>query len=145
MKIIRLNFLSKLLIVASSFLVAAITFGFLPPKHSKLSTKVETNKNGLVNITFLVQPNKGMTITEKAPWELKIKGYEGLKLEGKKMPLRIKKFDPKLPGFSLSAQKTFSAKGKNWVLYEIRSFICTKDKSTCYPELHKGKLELSGG
>ena len=121
-------------IILSGFLC-----GFLPPKHSSL--KIEPSTSELrqgqeVELKFIVVPNKDMMVTPEGPWKLTIKNQKGLDLD--KSPYQNKSFNQAIPGFTLKTKVKDSTVSFD---YEVKSFICTKDKKRCYPELHKGTFK----
>lgn len=124
--------------------LSILLMGFAEPKHSKV--EVSPKKSGQqLEWTFKVTPNPNMVATfEEAPWSLTLKDTKGLKFEGAtadaksgQVKFAHDKLDQSLPGYKVKA--TASEKtGK--MKYEFHTFICTKEKSRCYREVHKGDL-----
>ena len=128
----------KTLTLISTVAAAAILCGFLPPKHSQLKVEASNKltKGKTTELLFKVVPNDNMLVTPEGPWKLTIKNHTGLELPS--ATYQDKKFDQSIPGFTV---KTKVVGDKVSFDYEVKSFICTKDKKRCYPELHKGKFK----
>ena len=116
-------------------IVSVTAYGFGKPQHSKVSVQ-STPKDGNLEFVFKIEPNSDMSVTFDAPWTLDIKNAEGLTLSKEK--LKKSDLDQKLPGFKVSTTAAPKAKSGE-VEYKLVSFICTKDKTRCYREVHKGK------
>lgn len=112
------------------FLIAAISFGFGKPEHSTVSV---TKSGNTINIKAI--PNEGLKITYDAPWSLKFKNVKGVELEKNSMK------KDELNTSDASYNIKFSPASKDWNAdFEFVSFVCTEDKTKCYREVHKGKI-----
>lgn len=112
--------------------------GFLPAKHSKLEVIQET-KGADITLTFKVTPDADMTATiDNAPWSLALEKVQGLTFtkQPEKWTVKDPEMDVKLPGFKIVGKATGATAGFD---YNLRAFVCTKDKTRCYPEQHKGQ------
>ncbi|MBF0441595.1 MAG: hypothetical protein HQK54_06795 [Oligoflexales bacterium] len=114
--------------------------GFGEPKNSTLEVNVTKNKEETLTLLFKVAPKENMSITVDAPWELTMTDTEGLSLKTDKNIFTTKAFDPKIPGFRVESGKINTSKASGVVSYKLKSFICTKDKSQCFQEIHKGNI-----
>ncbi|NRA63720.1 MAG: hypothetical protein HRU19_04510 [Pseudobacteriovorax sp.] len=128
--------MNKLLVVGLAFMASvALSFG---SNHSTLDSKSDVKPNGDVSLTFKIAANKGMQLTHQAPWSISFETMDGLEIEGAKDgKYTSKAYDDALPGFTVKA-KAKAQSGK--VSYKMRAFVCTEDKSRCFPQTHKGEL-----
>lgn len=124
----------KILLV---LLFAISQMAFLEPKHSTLdiSQHIEGSK---FQIIFKVIAHQGIKITNAAPWSLSIMNDEGLGLPMKKGHYKQSHdlFREDIPGFRIETKMPSKKNGK--IHYKLRAFVCTYDKSRCFPEVHKG-------
>jgi hypothetical protein len=126
----RKRFQGALVLSTVVFLV-----GFGKPEHSTVSTKA-TNNGDIVDVTVMVSADSDMQVTLDAPWKLTISNVSGANFG--KSEFTKKDLDEKLPGFRLQSKVAADKKGS--FDYKVISFICTKDKTRCYREVHKGKV-----
>ena len=110
---------------------------FLEPVHSKLLITSTPGANGTIALSFKVVPNADMKINHEAPWKLTITSPGALNLTNGGEPYENKNFDQSLPGFTVTSGALGAKSGK--FTYQLKSYICSADKSTCYPEVHKGE------
>lgn len=105
--------------------------------HSKVETSVKGEKE--LTLTFQVIPDKDLMVTSEGPWVLTLKDPKGLELPlNEKGAYQIREYQENIPGFQIKA----TPKQKNGSFaYELRSFVCKKDKTRCFTDLHKGTLE----
>lgn len=126
----RFSLLKKLLLPIF-LLNAELAFSFGAPKHSKLEKQIQDS-----NIVLKVVPEKGMQLTYDAPWSLKLKNQTNVTFE--KLRLGKDDLDQKNGAFKFTASQT----NQKWDAdYELTAFICTKDKTRCYRETHKGSFK----
>lgn len=110
-------------------------------EHSSVETKAAYDKKqSSLTMTFIVKPNKGMKIAPEGPWSLSLEKTGELKLESDQEKFETKTFDESIPGFRVNA-KVIEGKKSGSVAYKIRAFICTEDKTRCYPQALEGKLD----
>ena len=102
-----------------------------PPIHVHAILQSALQKDGSMEIQFKVVPNDDMAITFDAPWQLTFKDHPGLKAE--KKSFGVKELDQKLPGFAVKVQPEANSGD---LKYKLIAFICTKDKTRCYREVH---------
>ena len=125
---------SLLVILACPSVVLA--FGV---KHSSVETKTAVSGPNL-GIEVLVKPDAGFHLTKDGPWQIALSGATGLKLETKDGRYVAKNFDEKLPGFKITAPIEGAA-ASGHIDYEIKAFVCTEDKTQCFPQEHKGAID----
>ena len=121
---------------------AQAALGLGEPVNSKVevTTKKDDGKKA-VTFEFKIVPNDGMVVTFDAPWKLDIKDKDGLAVF-EKASLGKPDMDEKLPGFIVTSKPNAGSKGK--LEYTLVAFICTKDKTACYREVHKGAADWTG-
>lgn len=114
-------------------------FGFMKPEHSRLEVQSHGSKSSL-DLMFIIVPNSGIKVTTEGPWQLTLTKIEGLDLPAKegKTVYKMSQFNPKIPGFSIHTQARHDRISFD---YRLKSFVCTEDKSRCYPEIHQGHYE----
>lgn len=110
----------------------ALAFGG-PPKHSAVAVEARAG-DGAQQFTFKVEPKNDMIVNFDAPWKLEVKGHDGLTLP--KTTFARGDLDEKLPGYVVSAK---AGKPQGDLEYSLTAFICTKDKTQCFREVHTGK------
>lgn len=117
-------------------------------KHAKLAVTSNLIEKGHVNLTLELRPISDMLLTLDAPWKLKIKKDKQLGLNEvsfKKDELFAKlcstKSDTELSCSLVSKSSPTNKKGD--LLIEFTTFVCTKDKTRCYREVHKVEHEWS--
>jgi hypothetical protein len=107
------------------------------PVNSSVEAAATLADSGTYNFTIKIGLKDGIALNVDAPWKLTIKAHEGLTLD--KTESVAKDFDPKLPGFKFqSTDKPTATKGK--VDFTLVAFICTKDKTRCFREVHDGSI-----
>ncbi len=117
--------------------IFASQFAFMEPEHSTLEAKATPKPDG-VELAFKVAPKSGMKLTQDGPWEITLTDAVGLGFVGDQLKVDAKAYDHELPGFKIKASKLTKSDGT--VSYKLRAFVCTEDKTRCFPELHHGKL-----
>lgn len=113
---------------------AATAFGFGKPENSKVEANAKLD-GGNVQLTFKVLANDGHLITLDAPWKLTLKSHDGLTFTQEAFSKKDMKEE--LPGWVVAS--TAASKATGDVSWELAAFICTKDKTACYREVHEGK------
>lgn len=104
------------------------------PKNSTVDVQAK-DEGGKLQFTFKITPNEGHVVTLDAPWSLEL-GGDNLAFE--KTKLKKPEMDDKIPGFVVATTGApKSATGD--LTYKLVSFICKKDKTACYREIHEGK------
>lgn len=109
---------------------------YATPQHSKVDTKLTFDKD---DATFVLQvvPNDGMALTfDTAPWKLSLENAEGLMVERKDLTWTAKEVDQKTGAFTIKGK----AKPNGKFSFKLNAFVCTKDKTRCYPQMHKKDL-----
>ena len=102
--------------------------------HSKVVTKASAIPN--LDIELVIQPDENMKINQDGPWKLEISNLE--KANAAKTKLVKEDMNFSLPGFKLSLNGA-QAGGK--CDYKLTAFVCTKDKSQCFRDVHTGSLK----
>ena len=125
------NILYTMFSLFSSVAIASGT-----PEHSRIEVSQIPAPDGLA-LTFKVTPHAGMAATMDAPWKLEVEDKD---LVFSKNPLVRTDVDAALPGFVLRAT-TKPSHPKGQLKYTLTSFICTKEKTQCYREVHKGTFD----
>ena len=122
-----------------SLAIIMTQFGFMKPEHSRLEIRSHGSKSS-IDLRFIVVPNSGIKVTTEGPWQLTLTKIEGLELSVKeeKVVYPMSKFNAKIPGFSVQTQAKHDRISFD---YRLKSFVCTEDKSRCYPEIHQGRYE----
>ena len=106
------------------------------PEHSKVAITQKKEGDGL-SLTFKVEPNTGMNITLDAPWKLALEAKD---LSFAKTSLAKSDMDTALPGFVVKTMaKPAASQGQ--LKYTLTAFICTKEKTQCYREVHTGTFD----
>jgi hypothetical protein len=108
------------------------------PEHSKVEVTQEATAKSLT-LTFKVVPQTGMTVTADAPWKLEIEAPD---LPLVKNPLGKGDLREGLPGFVVETQERPKTKDGE-LKYKLTSFICTKEKTQCYRDVHTGSFRWS--
>lgn len=125
-------------LVLFAALSSSTLFGF-GEKHSQVETKTVVVGQNL-EIEVLVKPDADMVISRDAPWQMVFTQAPGLKLEMQDGKFVSKAFDEHLPGFKVSAPIAADSKSGR-IDYDIKAFVCTKDKKQCFPQQHKGSID----
>ncbi|SMF34007.1 hypothetical protein [Pseudobacteriovorax antillogorgiicola] len=126
----------KKLLLITCMLPWLMAFG---AKHSSLETSVE-NQGQDLTIKFKIKANDGLELTHQAPWSVTITEAKDLSLETKNGKFVTKEYDKDLPGFTLKTKAQSQSGSFN---YKMRAFVCKKDKTKCFPQTHKGKIDWS--
>jgi hypothetical protein len=101
------------------------------------SIKVDAREVGdVVELTLKTVPNDGLIINLEGPWKLEVKKADGLTLA--KTTLTRGEFDEKEAQFKVVTTAK-PAKPEGEIEYKYVAFVCTKDKTTCYRDVHEGK------
>lgn len=85
---------------------------------------------------FRTEPKDGMAINLEGPWKLELKTHEGLTFA--KTTFTRAELDEKTAGYKF-ATTAKPAKPEGELEYSFTTFVCTKDKTQCFREVHKGK------
>lgn len=130
----------KLLASGLGLSLFVLNMGFMEPENSVLETKVVPQGAG-IELIFKVTPKKGIKLTQEGPWSLTLTDTDGLGLSLTKgqFSLNADKYDSGVPGFKVPVATASKTSGS--VSYKLRAFVCTEDKTRCFPELHKGSLD----
>lgn len=127
----------QLLIVV---LIGISQLAIFEPKHSKLD--IQSSQNGKeISIVFKVVPEKDILVTDQAPWELKVIESPGLEVISPKGGVS-KSYDKAIPGFTL---KALTKEASGTLKFRLKAFVCTADKTRCFPEIHKGTYHWPSG
>ena len=122
-------------ICAGLFFLTTTALGFGKPEHS--GVVIDTaNISGGKQFTLKIKAMNNMVINFDAPWKLEIKGHEGLGLT--KASYAKEDMDEKLPGFLVQSTPE---NPKGTLEYSLTAFVCTKDKTQCFREVHSGKQD----
>ncbi len=113
---------------------AVPAFGFGKPENSKVESSAKLD-GANVQLTFKVLANEGHVVTLDAPWKLTLKTHDGLTFA--QAAFSKKDMKEELPGWIVAS--TAASKATGDVSWELAAFICTKDKTSCYREVHEGK------
>lgn len=120
---------------------ALLLFPFLSgfgSNHSSLKSTADVSGDE-VTLQFKISANSDMVLTHQAPWQITLTNFKDLDLPLKADKYVSKDYDEKLPGFTVKTKiKGGSANGS--IDYKMKAFVCTKDKSRCYPQSHKGTV-----
>ncbi len=101
------------------------------------TVKVDTRPAGEnLEFTFKNEPNGGLVINLEGPWKLELKSSDGLTLA--KTTFTRAELDEKNASFTF-ATTAKPAKPEGEIQYKFVAFVCTKDKTTCYRDVHEGK------
>ncbi len=86
---------------------------------------------------FKVIPKDGLAINLEGPWKLEIKTSP----EADIMHTKFERpsLDEKLPGFVVPLKPGNHAKKGN-ITFKLIAFVCTKDKTRCYRDVHDKTL-----
>lgn len=128
----------KSMACAVVLLASSHSFAKGTPEHSKVAVSQKKQGEGLT-LSFKIEPNKGMNATFDAPWKLVVEGKD---LNFAKTTLGKADMDTALPGFVLTTTARPNAP-KGQIKYTLTSFICTKEKTQCYREVHTGAFDWS--
>lgn len=119
-------------------LVTGLSLYAFGSQHSSMDAKAVVGQKGELTMTFKIAAGEGMMLTHQAPWSVTLTEVEGAQLEGaKEGKFETLDYDKELPGFTV---KTTSTADKGSANYKMKAFVCTKDKSRCFPQTHKGKI-----
>lgn len=101
------------------------------------SIKVESKKVGdNLELTLKTVPNEGLIINLEGPWKVEVKKADGLTLA--KSTLVRGDFDEKDAQFKVVTTAK-PAKPEGEIEYKYVAFVCTKDKTQCFRDVHEGK------
>jgi len=115
-----------------SFIAVAST-GFAAGKATiKVSPHLDGNKTLL---TFATIPGDGLKINGEGPWKLEIKSHKGFKPSNTEF--KRPEWQEDVAGFQVPVTIEKGMKSGE-VSYKMTTFVCTKDKSTCYREVVEG-------
>jgi hypothetical protein len=115
-------------------------FGFGKPEHSAVKVSVKPGELAKPAdpptkiFTFELQMQPDMVLNHDGPWKLEIKAHDGLGLA--KTTFDKAELDDKIPGYAVTAT---AAKAAGELEYQMTVFVCTKEKTQCFREVHKGK------
>lgn len=118
------------------FLLAPRVFAF-GTEHSALETQITISDNKIEAI-FVVTANPGLELTFDAPWTLEVSNTKNLDVIDKK-DLIVKEFDRSISGMRFKANASQKAESISFD-YKVKAFVCTEDKTRCYPQTHKGSI-----
>ena len=113
----------------------ASSFG--EPENSRVLAEAVKASGGSYNLSFKLALNDGIALNMEGPWKFTIKAHEGLVLS--QTEFTGKELNQAVPGYAVQSTGVPSTpKGK--VDYTLIAFICTKDKTRCFREVHNGSL-----
>lgn len=117
-------------------------YGYCQDNQPKLDLKIRSFV-GANEVTFIFKifPKKDIVINEKAPWKLSLTDYKGLVFKGDDKKYITKKLDLTIPGFKVNSSLAKEGIKSGSVRYQLRSYVCTKDKKKCFPGLHEGEVK----
>lgn len=124
----------KKIVLGLAVLPFLVGFG---SKHSSLTTTSKVVGDELV-LQFKIEANKGMQLTHDAPWSITLSNFGKLELEQKDGKFVSRAYDKSLPGFTI---KTKASGSTGTLDYKMRAFVCTEDKTLCYPQSHAGSVQ----
>ncbi len=115
---------------------ASIAFGGADSSNlTSIEVVKEAQKNQTLSFKFEVKIPTDLVFNGEGPWKLKLKKHDGLSFE--KTEWGAKDVDSNIPGFLIvTNQKPQSKAGL--LEYSLTAFVCSKDKSKCYREVHNG-------
>jgi hypothetical protein len=121
------------------FIITALAIAapaFAQEKQLKVAATVQQSGANL-GIEFKVVLGRNLVVNRNGPWSLTITDPGGLKLARQQFSLAG--FNASLPGFSI--QSAGAPRSKSGELrYRLTAFVCTKDKSRCFREVHEGSV-----
>ncbi len=101
------------------------------------TVEVETKSAGEnLEFTFKNVPNGGLVTNLEGPWKLELKSSDDLTLA--KTTFTRPELDEKNASFTFVTTAK-PAKPEGEIQYKFVTFVCTKDKTTCYRDVHEGK------
>lgn len=112
--------------------LAILVMGFGKPKYSSIQVKDDNSKQQMI---FQVVPTENMAINADAPWKLEITEAKGVDLPTRKFGKE--QLNEDIPGYAVKLNKAKEKSGS--IAYKFIAFICTKDKTQCYREVHNLK------
>ena len=127
--------MKRILVLAAIFAPLLMGFG---SQHSKLETTSKVNGDEIA-LQFKISANNGMILTHQAPWQITLSNFSDLSLKQDSGKFVTKDYDDKLPGFTVKTKIANGAKSGK-LDYKMKAFVCTTDKTRCYPQTHKGSL-----
>lgn len=127
--------MKKLLIATALTWVS--TAAWAADVHGKVQVATVPDGDNLA-FTFTNVPDAGLVTNLEGPWKLELKSSAGLKLA--KTSFGRGELDEKNASFSFkTTEKPAAASGT--IEYKFITFVCTKDKTTCYRDVHEGKTD----
>lgn len=98
------------------------------PKYSQLQVKLEKDV-----LSFELSAVEKHELTFEGPWTLELTNLKGLSIS--KLKYSQKDFDLSDRKYKVKVDK---AEASHSLDYKLVAFVCTKDKTKCYREVHKG-------
>lgn len=130
----------KNLRVLSLVFVGLVTFASFPQSssatdgfHSAVKVSKELLKDGRLHMTFKLVPSENMVINMDGPWKLEVKKADGLEFSNNK--LLKAEMQQSIPGFVAETKTAPKAKSGK-IDYQMIAFVCSKDKSQCFRDVH---------
>jgi hypothetical protein len=130
MKLLNMNFW---LAAVAGIAISGSAFGFGEPKNSKVAIETKTTPEGTA-FDFKVVPNENLVITLDAPWKFVVSEVKGATFS--ETTLKKEQLDQDMTGYRIVSTKNEESGSFK---YKLTSFVCTKDKTSCYREVHKGE------
>jgi len=130
MKLLNMKFLASAVVGAA---ISSSAFGFGEPKNSKVAIETKTTAEGTA-FDFKVVPNENLIVTLDAPWKFVVSEVKGATFS--ETTLKKEQLDQTMPGYKIVSSKNEKSGSFK---YKLTSFVCTKDKTSCYREVHKGE------
>lgn len=109
---------------------------FAEAKHSEVIATA-SKAGDQVAIEFKIKFPEHIAINHDGPWSLVFTKAPELKFSKAKWDL--KDLSDSLPGFKVTTSEKPKAKAGT-ADYTATVFVCTKDKTQCYREVHKGSV-----
>ena len=124
--------------LVSPFAIAQ-TMAQAPAANAKQSELAATAsfEQDKVKLTFKVVPAKDMIVNFDAPWKLEITKAEGLSFA--KNRYERSDMNDTLPGYLIASAAPVHATSGD-VAYSAVVFVCDKDKTRCFREVHAGSV-----
>jgi hypothetical protein len=108
----------------------------------KVTSKKETSQKdkSTSKLIFTTLPADGLKINADGPWKLVIKSVTGGKVATTEF--QRPEWKEEIAGFEIPLQADKFSKDVE-VAFKMTTFVCTKDKSTCYREVVEDKAKVS--
>ncbi len=125
---------AKALCTVTFIATAAPAWGMGQPEHSAVAVTSSPAGEQLA-LTFKIDLKNAMVVNLEGPWKLELKSSDGLAFASTTLDKAA--FDEKMPGYKLTTTAK-PTKPAGTVNYTLTAFVCTKDKTRCFREVHQG-------